>query len=188
LYVIPADDAHLVPDRLDLALFDVAGLVDAGFADASRESLPIIVQGADAPSARIAASDQASVPQLDDLGVEPEEALESIGAVAAEVPPAGAPELLAALGSADGMARASIAAREATPEIEKIWLDAPITATLDESVPQIGADEAFAAGITGAGVTVAVTDTGIDTTHPDLDGAVVAARDFTGEGTTADPF
>ncbi|MBI4566796.1 MAG: S8 family peptidase [Planctomycetes bacterium] len=32
----------------------------------------------------------------------------------------------------------------------------------------------------GEGVTVAVLDTGIDTSHPDLAGAVVAARDFTG--------
>ncbi len=34
----------------------------------------------------------------------------------------------------------------------------------------------------GEGIKVAILDTGIDPDHPDLDGAVVAARDFTGEG------
>lgn len=34
----------------------------------------------------------------------------------------------------------------------------------------------------GEGVRIAILDTGIDTDHPDLQGAVVEARDFTGEG------
>lgn len=34
----------------------------------------------------------------------------------------------------------------------------------------------------GEGIKVAILDTGIDTDHPDLAGAVVEARDFTGEG------
>lgn len=34
----------------------------------------------------------------------------------------------------------------------------------------------------GQGVRVAVLDTGIDTKHPDLQGAVIGSRDFTGEG------
>jgi subtilisin family serine protease len=34
----------------------------------------------------------------------------------------------------------------------------------------------------GEGIKVAILDTGIDADHPDLEGAVVEARDFTGEG------
>jgi subtilisin family serine protease len=43
--VIPDDVAALVPDVLDPALFDVAGLVEMGYDDASTDELPLIVRG-----------------------------------------------------------------------------------------------------------------------------------------------
>jgi len=39
----------------------------------------------------------------------------------------------------------------------------------------------------GAGVTVAVIDTGIDSTHPDLDGVVSGGTDFSGLGSSGEP-
>ncbi|MPZ94026.1 MAG: hypothetical protein GEU96_03735 [Propionibacteriales bacterium] len=44
--VIPHDVATLVPDVLDPALFDVTGLVEMGYDDASRADLPLIVRRA----------------------------------------------------------------------------------------------------------------------------------------------
>ena len=60
----------------------------------------------------------------------------------------------------------------------KLWLDAMRTPTLDVSVPRTGAPEAWARGLDGTGVTVAVLDSGVDDTHPDLAGKVVARKNF----------
>ncbi|MEU3645756.1 S8 family serine peptidase [Lentzea sp. NPDC034063] len=66
-----------------------------------------------------------------------------------------------------------------TRDATRIWLDGPVHAVLDKSVPQIGAPTAWQAGHTGQNTKVAVLDTGIEPTHPDLAGAVVEAKDFT---------
>lgn len=183
LYVIPTDVMGLIDTKLDKRLFDVAGLADAGYGN--RDTLPVLVEqavtGASAKSGGVATLAAPSDWQA--AGVDPQRTLTSAGAVAADVGGASGTELLDTLRAQDGdMSTMSATAADDAPKIEKVWLDGKAEARDAESAPQIGAPEAWESGFTGKGVKVAVLDTGIDESHPDLKGAVVAKKDFSGSG------
>ncbi|WP_158602865.1 S8 family peptidase [Jiangella rhizosphaerae] len=165
------DGVHVVPDQakplisaglLDERLFDVRYLAENGYTDDRIDTIPLIVTYAD--GAGRLAQRSAALPATS--GVTP---LTSIDGAAVDVAKDATGDFWRHLTSR--RARSSAA-------VEKVWLDARVSASLDDSRPQIGVPEAWESGYDGDGVTVAVLDTGYDTGHPDLAGQVVGSRSF----------
>jgi subtilisin family serine protease len=156
LLVIPSDvSAAVTSGRLDSRLFDVAGLIKAGYDDKSSKLIPLIVtyQGKANRSAPAGAIVSRNLPVINGAALKVDKSNAGAFLEGAQARSAGG--------------------------IDKIWLDGKRHISLDQSVPQIGALEAWKAGYTGKGVSVAVLDTGIDATHPDLATQVAGAKNFT---------
>ncbi|EHR59580.1 S8 family serine peptidase [Saccharomonospora cyanea] len=170
LYVVPHDAASLIAaGTLDQRLFNVSGLVEAGYHDGARDDVPVLVSYAEGQTrARTRTLADGAATSVRPLKAVNGEALSTVKDRTAHFWNSVRPML------------------EPGRSVEHLWLDGPVEAALDETVARIGAPEAWESGYTGEGVRVAVLDTGIDAGHPDLDDAVVEARDFTGEGTTDD--
>jgi subtilisin family serine protease len=70
----------------------------------------------------------------------------------------------------------ALAELAADPDVEYVALDQQVAATTDSAEPAIHAGTAFQSGCDGRGITVAMIDSGITETHPDLQDANAKSR------------
>ncbi len=172
-HIVPSDVAALIASgRLDPALFDVTTLVAQGLDDRT-SALPLIVRHAHGRRAAVHTDAQQS-------GSTVTRDLTGLDAVAVRA------DRRVKSGLWNKLTTAAPGRASLRSEISGVWLDRTMTVALDKSVPAIGAPTAWSAGLNGQGVKVAVLDTGIDTTHPDLTGKIAAEQNFTSETTTQD--
>ncbi|MGW1909500.1 S8 family peptidase [Streptomyces sp. NPDC002076] len=168
--VIPVDAAQLVASgKLDQRLFDVTELNKAATRRAQKNGLKVIVGYTG--SAAAAKADIRGAGKL-------RRSLSALNADAVQTPVKDTAALWHAVTRGDTTASG----------IAHVWLDGVRKASLDKSVPQIGAPVAWKAGYTGKGVKVAVLDTGVDTSHPDLKDQVIASKNFSGAADATDHF
>ena len=186
LSVIPADMLPLIAaGQLDPQLFDVTRLLADGHGDDRRRDIPLLVTGlpTTSSSARGAQLLQAASQLVTDAGLTVQRQLPTVRAIALRQRKADAGAATTALRALREAALAAPSGKAGPAAVlPKLWLDGRRELSLDESVVQIGAPAAYGRGLTGTGVVVAVLDTGIDATHPDLLGKVAAAETFIDDG------
>ncbi|MFI9786457.1 S8 family serine peptidase [Kitasatospora sp. NPDC051984] len=163
-YVVPQHaSAALAAGTVDRQLFNVTSLLRQGYDDQNGKTFSLIATYRDAkaadasPQARAKASGTKRLKAVDGVAFAPakEDAARTWNQLVGP----------------DGKGRDGLT---------KLWLDRKVRTTNDAETRQIGAPAAWAAGLGGQGVKVAVLDTGIDDQHPDLAGQVEGRRNFTG--------
>lgn len=163
LYVIPDEaSALLAAEKLDRRLFNISTLAEMGYDDRRSGGIPLI--------ATYAAGTGRSLPTAP-RGSTKVRTLESVHGVALK---AGKDDARAFWNDITRTRKS----RSLDGGIAKLWLDGKVEAALKDSVPQVNAPQAWAEGFDGKGTTVAVLDTGIDATHPDVKDRVKQSRSF----------
>ncbi|MGY6018556.1 S8 family serine peptidase [Streptomyces spinosirectus] len=149
--VVPDEARPYLRDHaLDQRLFDVSELIRQGLTDSKTGELPLIVTYE--KGVRVATPREA----------ERTRTLASVRGIAVDA----------------DKGRGFWRAFTKQDGVKGLWLDGRVTADMAESNAQIGTRAAWDAGLTGKGVTVAVLDTGVDTSHPDLAQRVSVTKSF----------
>lgn len=158
----PIEDLGPEVQYYEELFFNVDLLIDQEFTDEHTDSYPVIARRSDTGFGAASAGDRS---------------FDSIDAYTDTIPK-----------QQDDVSTAG--AQTALAGVEKIHLDRKVYEHVDSAVPHIGADQVRTdRDLTGEGVTIAVIDSGVDETHPDLEGRVIDQESFVeGEGTEDERF
>ncbi|MFI6874725.1 S8 family serine peptidase [Streptomyces sp. NPDC050400] len=177
LNVVTSDDGHvhvtpepaeplIAAGRLDPALFDVTQLLTFDFDDKASPDIPLIATYGKNTKSFATPDGARKVRRLDRLRTATFRTDKS---------------------DADTFWNGIRSGARLADGMTKLWLDKPVKATdVDWNVSRIQAPDAWAAGLDGKGVPVAVLDTGVDSTHPDLAGRIKETKNFTEEADAVD--
>jgi len=175
VYAVPSDAQQLVNSgQLDPTLFDLTRLLAYGSVQNTDTDVIVQYTPGSATSVRSALTARTAG------GASVRHNLSSVNALALRSPHAGATAFWKGLTTGAGPAT------RLRSGVRKVWLDAVLHTSDQQSTPQVGAPTAWAAGFDGTGIKVGLVDTGVDTTHPDLAGKVLAAANFTTDPNTND--
>jgi subtilisin family serine protease len=183
---------YVAAGRLDQELFDVTSLLAQGYDDKHTAELPLILTHTKGSATLKPSDDTTALP-----GTKTTLSLPAVHgeAVRTRRSKAGAfwstltgPARHEKTGGKDKADSAPHAPKTApfAAGVDKVWLDGRAKATLADSTGQIGAPAAWASGGTGAGVRVAVLDSGVDAEHPDLAPRIVESKSFVPGETVTD--
>lgn len=191
-YVIPAAaQAKVDSGALDMELFNIDKLYQAGYDDANSDSLQVIVE--------YRANTLAKKPfSMAMPGAKVKATFEVIDSVVMTVEKDQLSDVLSGLSSntavegvwLDGMVQAykrsegKHKAKHGPKDPNKWWKKLLEVDETSPTVPLTGAYGPYAIGYNGAGVKVAVLDTGYDTDHPDLSSNVFLYQDFNSYGSS----
>ncbi|MEU6341894.1 S8 family serine peptidase [Streptomyces sp. NPDC046977] len=200
-YVYPDEaTAYIAAGRLDKELFNVTQLIAQGYDDKHTSELPLILTHTKDSATLADGAAKSRTTQEHDAALPGTETTLSLPTVHGEAVRTHRSKAAAFWSALTGPARHraeqstdresgtrdTAVAPPFTAGVDQVWLDGKAKATLAESTAQIGAPAVWASGGTGAGVRVAVLDTGIDAEHPDFAKRIVASRSFIPGESTAD--